>query len=142
MVCLADLTPTVLEILVAGTDSPFEGGSLAPLLTGGSDRGTCDALYLTECTWMRKRGLRTSEWKLIVAREPDIHSFPPVELYDLRADPGETCNLAEERPEVVSRLRADLFRWVARRVRETGLPDPIEEQEITLRQIGKPSEER
>ena len=100
------------------------------------------AIYLTECTWMRKRGLRTAEWKIIVACEPDIHGFPPVELYDLRSDPAETRNLAEARPEVVARLRGELRGWVERRTRETGLPDPIEEQPITLRQIGAPKKER
>ncbi|MEV0644295.1 sulfatase-like hydrolase/transferase [Phytomonospora sp. NPDC050363] len=32
-------------------------------------------------------------------------------LYDLAADPGETRDLAAERPEVVTRLRADWSRW-------------------------------
>ena len=88
---------------------------------------------------MRKRGVRTPEWKLIVARDhPDLHGCPPVELYDLRRDPGEQHNLAEERPEVVAELRSDLDRWREERLQETGLPDPIEQQEITLRRIGRP----
>jgi arylsulfatase A-like enzyme len=108
------------------------------MLSGSLPEGTAAALTLTECTWMRKRALRTADWKLIVARDtPDLHGRPPVELYDLRADPGEQRNLAEARPDVVERLRAELFAWVDRRQRETGLPDPIEEQEITLRAIGE-----
>ena len=39
--------------------------------------------YITECTWMRKHGWRTPEWKLIVALEPDFHFKPKVELYNL-----------------------------------------------------------
>src|SRR5205085_2299473 len=65
--CLADLAPTVLDMLGEGADGPFEGRSLAPLLAGSSGAVSCAALYLTECTWMRKRGMRTSDWKLIVA---------------------------------------------------------------------------
>jgi len=122
-------------------DGPVEGRSLTPLLTGAGDTGTCQSLYLTECTWMRKRGVRTADWKLIVAREPDIHGFPPVELYDLRGDSAESRNLADEHWDVVTRLRRELFGWVERRMRETGLPDPIEAQEITLRQIGTPKGE-
>ena len=46
-------------------------------------------IYITECTWMRKHGWRTPEWKLIEALEPDFHFKPPVELYNLIEDPEE-----------------------------------------------------
>ena len=62
--------------------------------------------YITECTWMRKHGWRTPEWKLIVALEPDFHFKPAVELYNLIEDPCENHNLAETRPEVVALLRS------------------------------------
>lgn len=142
LVRLLDVVPSVLEMLgVPAPEEGFEGRSFVPALSGSMPGGTCDTLYLTECTWMRKRGLRNRDWKLIVAREPDIHQRPPIELYDLKADPGETRNLATERPEVVEELKAQLSGWVERRMKETGLPDPLEEQEITLKRIGKPAEE-
>lgn len=137
---LVDLVPSVMELLgVPAGDEPFEGRSVVPLFAGSPPEEAADTLYLSECTWMRKRAIRTPDWKLIVARDtPDLHGRPPVELYDLRADPCEQRNLAGSRPDVVARLKADLDAWVDRRQRETGLPDPIEEQEITLRQIGQP----
>jgi arylsulfatase A-like enzyme len=141
MVRLLDVTPTILDAVGLGEESRalgMQGQSLLPLARGRSRRGSCDTLYLTECTWMRKRGLRTREWKLITALEPDIHDRPPVELYHLPTDPGEQRNLGLDRPEVVEELCAKLHRWVARRKRETGNPDPLDRQEITLRQIGKP----
>jgi arylsulfatase A-like enzyme len=84
--------------------------------------------YITECTWMRKHGWRTPEWKLIVALEPDFHAKPPVELYNLVEDPAENYNLAEREPEVVALLKARMDRWIARREAETGLPNPIQDQ--------------
>ena len=51
--------------------------------------------YITECTWMRKHGWRTPQWKLIIALEPDFHFKPKVELYNLVEDPHEDHNLAE-----------------------------------------------
>jgi arylsulfatase A-like enzyme len=141
-VSLLDIAPTILEMAgVRDTPEtvPLEGRSLAPAFSGGLCGGAMEQVYLTECTWMRKRGLRTAEWKLIVAREhPDIHGRPPVELYDLRRDPREQVNLAQARPEVARRLGADLESWRRRRLRKTGLPDPMETQEITLREIGNP----
>jgi arylsulfatase A-like enzyme len=92
-----------------------------------------DAVYLTECTWMRKRAWRTSRWKLIRALEPDIYGFPPVELYDLPADPQERTNLATARPEVAQELGAAMDAWIERRLGETGLPDPSVAQAGALR---------
>jgi arylsulfatase A-like enzyme len=77
---------------------------------------------------MRKHGWRTPEWKLIIALEPDFHFKPPVELYNLIQDPQENHNLAEELPEVVAFLRARMEQWIARREKETGLPNPIHHQ--------------
>lgn len=75
---------------------------------------------------MRKHGWRTPEWKLIVALEPDFHFKPPVELYDLRADPGEEVNLAHARPEVVSELCRRMEAHITSRTEATGRPSPIE----------------
>jgi arylsulfatase A-like enzyme len=140
---LFDLAPTLLDLAGFPEDAvTMEGSTLRPLLddSEGGARPSAEApIFLTECTWMRKRGVRTPNWKLIVARDhPDIHGRPPVELYDLQADPGEQENLAEARPDVVAALRDELECWRSRRLTETGLPDPIEEQEITLRSIGAP----
>jgi arylsulfatase A-like enzyme len=122
-----DLVPTLLELaeLQPPADLTFEGRSLLPLVRGevASHSGE---FYLTECTWMRKHGWRTPEWKLIVALEPDFHFKPPVELYNLIEDPAENVNLAQDRPEVVAFLRDRMERWIAERQRATDLPNPID----------------
>jgi arylsulfatase A-like enzyme len=119
-----DLVPTLLEL--AGIESPiaFDGKSLVPMMTGEVASNDSE-FYFTECTWQRKHGWRTPEWKLIVALEPDFHFKPPVELYNLVCDPGEDSNLAEANPDVVACLRGRMDAWLAKRERETGLPNPI-----------------
>lgn len=135
MVSMLDLAPTVLDVaglVEVARDCRMAGRSLLPLIEGHAI-APLEAIYLTECTWMRKRGWRTPEWKLIRALEPDIYGKPAVELYDLRRDPAEQHNLAEARPEVAQALSAAMDAWVARRLAETGLPDPLVDQADALR---------
>jgi len=123
-----DLVPTLLEL--AGVDAggiSFDGKSLLPLIRGEVASHESE-FYITECTWMRKHGWRTPQWKLIVALEPDFHFKPPVELYNLVEDPHEDHNLVDQEPETVAYLRARMDAYIARREQETGLPNPIHTQ--------------
>jgi arylsulfatase A-like enzyme len=119
-----DLVPTVLELLEVESDLPFDGTSLLPMVRGEVP-SHASGFYITECTWMRKHGWRTPEWKLHVALEPDFHFKPGVELYNLVTDPNEDRNVAEEYPEVVTDLRARMTKWVEKRERETGQTNPM-----------------
>ncbi|NLB38433.1 MAG: sulfatase-like hydrolase/transferase [Clostridiales bacterium] len=122
---LKDITPTLLDMMGVDTGLTFEGRSLMPLIRGGH-REKEDEFYITECTWMRKHGWRTPEWKLMISLEPDFHYKPPVELYNLVNDPEEYDNLAESRPETVKLLTEKMNAFIEKRVRETGRPSPIE----------------
>jgi arylsulfatase A-like enzyme len=122
-----DLVPTLMELLELEPGIDFDGESLMPMAREEVVSHPSE-FYLTECTWMRKHGWRTPQWKLIVALEPDFHFKPPVELYNLVEDPHEDHNLAEEEPGVVDLLRGRMERWIAQREEETGLPNPIYHQ--------------
>ena len=62
-----DLVPTLLELAGLPVDAArFDGASLLPLVRG-ERHSHASELYLTECTWMRKHGWRTPQWKLIEA---------------------------------------------------------------------------
>lgn len=124
---LKDLVPTLLELAEISVPDKFDGRSLLPLALGEELTHETE-FYFTECTWMRKHGWRTPEWKLIVALEPDVHFKPPIELYNLLEDPEELTNLAEQEPEVVAFLRGRMDTWIAKREVETGLPNPMYNQ--------------
>lgn len=126
-----DLMPTLLEL--AGfapeeiqwpSDLRFDGHSLLPMIRG-EVASHDSSFYITECTWMRKHGWRTPEWKLMIALEPDFHFKPEIELYNLVEDPQENCNLAEQRPDMVAHLRSCMEAWIAKREQESGLPNPM-----------------
>jgi hypothetical protein len=60
-------------------------------------------------------------------------------LYDLEADPGETWNLADERPEVAAALKERLLRWVAAGGAGSGAPEAVRiepQAEEQLRSLG------
>jgi arylsulfatase A-like enzyme len=137
-----DITPTILDFLGLKSVAEREGmtgRSLMPLIESpaSTQSGTTDYIHMTENTWMKKRGIRTHRWKIIVPLEtPDIHGNSDIELYHLPDDPGELNNRAAELPDVVEKMTRLLDEWVTARVEKTGLPDPLLIQPIPLRRIG------
>jgi arylsulfatase A-like enzyme len=123
----ADLVPTILDILEIKTNVEYDGKNLMTHLNSHDDELEQE-FYITECTWMRKHGWRTPEWKLIIALEPDFHFKPEVELYNLVADPNELNNLVELRPDMVKKLTNKMENWLALRKKETGMSSPIFDQ--------------
>ncbi|MBS7649621.1 sulfatase [Candidatus Bathyarchaeota archaeon] len=129
-----DLVPTILELLGYKEELKnlkLDGKSTLPLIIGERVTNYTE-FYLTECTWMRKRGWRTPEWKLICALEPDFHNKPSIELYNLVDDPEENNNLAKEESEIVKTLKNRMESWIRKRTSETGKPDPILEYYLGL----------
>ena len=121
---LQDVMPTVLDIMGIRTKITFDGQSLLPEMKGKCRKPSTE-FYITECTWMRKHGWRTPQWKLIHALEPDFHFKPEIELYNLVDDPEENSNLAAREPDVVKLLEARMQAWIARREKETGRTNPM-----------------
>ena len=121
---MKDITPTILDVMGLKSKIAFDGRSLLPLMRG-RERIPEPEVYITECTWMRKHGWRTPEWKLIHALEPDFHFKPEVELYNLITDPGENHNLADAEPGIVRMLEARMRAHIAKREKETGRVNPM-----------------
>ena len=146
-----DYLPTILDLLGLPVPRNVQGRSFVPLLDR-EDYVTRDAIY-SEFTYHQyydpRRCIRTETHKLIVnfssARafmDPsqswrprsdtlvpvnNAHAFhPAAELYDLRTDPWELCNLVEDPDQTASReaLRARLHHHLV----ET--EDPILDGEV------------
>ena len=123
-----DLVPTILDLAgIKAKGVKFDGASLVPLVFGDVSSHESE-IYITECTWMRKHGWRTPEWKLILALEPDFHFKPPVELYNLVQDPAENDNVAEANPDIVALLTARMEKHITTREKQTKLKNPIHHQ--------------
>ncbi len=91
MVSSADIFPTVLDLLgLPAVKEPLDGTSLALGVVNSEARvgGTAySETYFTRYHfgWQHLRSLRSNEYTYVDAPEP--------ELYDRRADPGETSNI-------------------------------------------------
>ena len=122
---LKDVMPTVLDLMGIKTKIKFDGRNLMKRVRGEGLAQESE-MYITECTWMRKHGWRTPQWKLMVALEPDFHYKPEIELYDLIKDPQELHNVAAENPETVAYLRDRMLAHIARRTAATGRENPMD----------------
>ena len=99
---ITDLYPTFAEY--AGADLASAGNLLGdsarPLL-----EGTAETIGDDEFGWEHfgHRAYRSGDWKLVFAPEP-MGGTGEYALYNLAEDPGETTNLASERPDVLDDL--------------------------------------
>jgi arylsulfatase A-like enzyme len=111
-VVLMDLFPTLLgasgSSAAAGTT--LDGMDLMPLLRTPGARLDRDALFFHYPhyydTTTPVSAVRAREWKLLEYFEDNR-----VELFNLKADPGEQSDLAPQSPTVVSELRERLHTW-------------------------------
>ena len=106
-----DLLPTLIDLcqLTPPENATFDGTSLAPLL-----RGACDSLPGDRIQFLQYRqhtdppekwfnAVMTRRWRLVKGSE----------LYDIKDDPAQRNDVADEHPDVVARLRAAHEGWWA-----------------------------
>ena len=148
--CLTDVYPTLAE--VTGVRRP-------PELPGGEDGWSLGTAFRGDEATGRETlvshsadgsfTIRHGRWKLCLCggsggwsepKEPEAkrRGLPPVQLYDLEADPAETRNLQADHPEIVADLIARLSAEV-RRGRSTPGPDLANDREISFLPPGFPA---
>ncbi len=97
-----DVLPTLAEVTGAQQDAPTDGVSFGPVLRGQSNRQRRHPfLYWEFYERGGARAVRFENWKGV--RRP---FDGPVELYDLKSDPGETRDVAAWHPDVARRMTA------------------------------------
>ena len=112
-VSLADFGPTFLEVAGIQADRHFTGASLVPFFSGLTLVGWRDDIH-TQCNgvelYYTQRSVKTRDFKYV------FNGFDQDELYDLRNDPDEMVNLANQPAyEVVKRqMCARMWRFAHR----------------------------
>jgi arylsulfatase A-like enzyme len=109
-----DLFPTMLELAGAPLPSDLDAVSLTPVLRGETIDAPRDLYFVRReggPAYLGKdyEALIRGDWKLL-QNDP----FSPLELYNLKDDPGETTDLAKANKQVVRDLSAALRRQIQR----------------------------
>lgn len=112
-----DVFPTLLAA-AGGDPSAYEldGSNVLPMIADGAPSPHGDVFW----EMGRQTAVRRGTWKLVLdgalvesdrTQRPIGPAQDPVFLADIEADPGETANLAAERPDLVRELRVAAERW-------------------------------
>jgi hypothetical protein len=99
---MIDLLPTLADLagITLEPKKPLDGVSLKPLLVGSSSSWPERVIFSYN---MGQTSARTQQYRLDSAGR----------LYDMQADPGQRQDIAAQRPEVATRLRAAVAVWKA-----------------------------
>ena len=124
-----DLLPTLVDLLggvqpvqshrVAGKVIPwdYDGESYAEQVRTGEDGGR-EYLVVSQCAHVCQRAVRFGDYIYIRTYHDGFHLSEPEELFNLKEDPHEQHNLAEELPEVCWHGAWYLERWVAEQMQK------------------------
>jgi arylsulfatase A-like enzyme len=130
---LTDVLPTLVELLeLAPPEAELDGRSLAGLLRDPSGPAPSPRLYTRARTEVGLHAVFDGDDKAVCrvvnGRDGELE-LRSVELYDLAADPGETRDLAAERPERARGLAYELLAQL-RAFQAVARPVPPAHQEV------------
>lgn len=108
---LADIAPTVLEMVGSEADRAMTGRSMLPMIRGDSEKVYPDDVAVGIET-AGNAALFRGDYKLVRNLAPFGNG--DWKLYDRVNDPGETRDLAAREPQLFSTMRADYARYAER----------------------------
>ncbi|GIP35530.1 sulfatase [Paenibacillus sp. J2TS4] len=122
-----DVISTIANLVGLDTPSGWDGKSFLPALEGGHWQGR-DYLVMDHALYVCQRAVRDDRWYFIRTYHPGLYlHFDEVTLYDMKNDPNQTLNVADQYPEVVKEMDHRLSQWQHEQARKPGYKvDPLQ----------------
>lgn len=122
-----DLQPTLCDLLGIPTPVGWDGTSFADAVRGGTWSGRPHLVW-DHALYTCQRAVRDRDWLYIRTYHPGLYPFDDEMLFDMRADPHQTRNVAGEHTDVVARLDHVMSDWLHEALDTQGLEqDPMRE---------------
>ncbi len=137
-----DIMPTIFDVLGISYSGELEGKSLLPLIKNDKEAKVDDYIFVEEDSKgpFKKAIIKNNEWKLIFAGDKsalkDIMHKGHLELYNLKADPGESRNLVTQEQEILKEMSGVLEGYIKYCATKAGTP-PVETKpdKVTIRRL-------
>ncbi len=111
-----DFAATLIEGLGGEVPDNWDGRSFHPSFKAGREDGR-DYLVIAQNVWSCQRSVRWKDYLCVRSYHDGYHGFPDIMLFNVKEDPHEQHNLAEEKPELVNTAMAMLAEWQAQMAR-------------------------
>jgi arylsulfatase A-like enzyme len=124
LICLNDLLATCADMLgqKLPEDAAEDSVSILPALRGRAKHPLREAVVhhsvngsfsIRQKNWKLELCSDSGGWSAPQPGSAEAKRLPPIQLYDLSSDIGETTNVQEKHPEIVARLTKLLEKYVA-----------------------------
>ncbi|MDO8682583.1 MAG: sulfatase [Armatimonadota bacterium] len=121
-----DFAATMIELLGGKTPENWDGVSFADAFRKGEEEGR-ERLIVSQGAWSCQRSVRFDDYICIRSYHDGYHLFPDIMLFDVKNDPHELHNLAEDRPDLVGKAMTMLEGWHGDMMRTAAHPiDPMQ----------------
>src|SRR6185503_15852685 len=124
-----DFLPTAAEIAGARIPENIDGISMLPTLLGRKQTNQHEFLYWEFHEKGSKQAVRMGDWKAV-----RLAPAKPLELYNLKTDPSEAVNVAENHSDVIAKIesylktaRTESERWPIKTPEEIAKEKPVPE---------------
>ena len=98
-----DVMSTLTDLIGSDKSADTDGISFLPTLIGENGQKEHEFLFWEFPEYGGQVAIRMGDWKVVRQHLKDKKKAPTLELYNLKDDPTESNNVAEEHPEIIQK---------------------------------------